>query len=71
MSLVGSTNEEKIWNFLKGKGLNDYGTAGLLGNMYAESGLNPSNMENAMSESWALRMKRTLMPWTMEHILIS
>lgn len=47
MSLVGSNNEEKIWNYLKGKGLNDYGIAGLIGNMYAESGLNPDNLENA------------------------
>ena len=27
--LKGSTNEEKIWNFLKGAGLNDCGAAGL------------------------------------------
>ena len=37
--LKGSTNEEKIWNFLKGAGLNDCGAAGLMGNLYAESGL--------------------------------
>lgn len=47
MSLSGSTNEEKIWNFLKGKGLNDYGTAGLMGNLYAESALNPQNLQNS------------------------
>lgn len=46
MSLVGTTNEQKIWNFLKSKGLNDYGVAGLLGNIEAESGLNPKNLEN-------------------------
>ena len=33
------TNEEKIWRFLKDCGLNDYGAAGLMGNLYAESGL--------------------------------
>lgn len=47
MSLVGSTNEEKIWNFLKSKGLNDYGVAGLMGNLYAESGLIPNNLQNS------------------------
>ena len=46
MALTGATNEEKIWNFLKGKGLNDYGTAGLMGNLFAESGLDPQNLEN-------------------------
>ena len=44
--LAGKNNEEKIWNYLKGAGLNDFGTAGLMGNLYAESGLIPNNMEN-------------------------
>ena len=42
-----ASNEEKIWNFLKSKGLNDYGCAGLIGNLFAESGLNSTNLENA------------------------
>lgn len=40
------TNEEKIWRFLKDCGLNDYGAAGLMGNLYAESGLSPKNLQN-------------------------
>jgi len=40
------TNESKIWSFLKSKGLNDFGVAGLMGNLYAESGLNPKNLQN-------------------------
>lgn len=44
--LAGKNNEEKIWNYLKGAGLNDFGTAGLMGNLYAESGLIPNNVEN-------------------------
>ncbi len=40
------TNEERIWRFLKEKGLNDYATAGVMGNLYAESGLSPINLEN-------------------------
>lgn len=40
-------NERTIWNFLKAKGLTDAGTAGILGNMYAESGLNPKNLQNS------------------------
>ena len=46
MSLRGSSNSEKIWNYFKAKGLNDYGIAGLLGNLDCESGLNPKNLEN-------------------------
>lgn len=46
MSLRGSSNAEKIWNYLKEKGLNNYGCAGLLGNLDCESGLNPKNLEN-------------------------
>ena len=40
------TNEQKIWNFFKSKGLNDYACAGLMGNLSAESNLDPKNMEN-------------------------
>lgn len=45
MSLKGNTNEEKIWNYLKEKVKNDYGVAGIMGNMYAESGLRPNNLQ--------------------------
>lgn len=38
--------EQKIWNFLISNGLNAYGAAGLMGNLYAESGLNPKNLED-------------------------
>lgn len=46
MALKGNTQEEQIWNFLRGKIDNDYGVAGLMGNLYAESRLNPKNLEN-------------------------
>lgn len=39
-------NEVTIWKFLKAQGLTDAGTAGLMGNIYAESGLNPKNLQN-------------------------
>lgn len=47
MALAGTTNEGKIWNFLKSKGLNAFGVAGLMGNLYAESALNPKNLQNS------------------------
>lgn len=40
-------NEEKIWKFLKSKGFTDFGVAGLMGNLYAESGLSPINLQNS------------------------
>ena len=41
------TTEEKIWSYLKAQGLTDAGTAGLMGNLYAESGLRPNNLQNS------------------------
>jgi hypothetical protein len=39
--------EEKIWSYLKAQDLTDAGTAGLMGNLYAESGLRPNNLQNS------------------------
>lgn len=47
MALTGKNNEEKIWNYLKARGLADCGVAGLMGNLYAESGLIPTNLQNS------------------------
>lgn len=46
MSLVGKTVEEQIWNFSMARVGNAYGVAALMGNLDAESGLNPKNLEN-------------------------
>lgn len=46
MALNGKTNDEKIWRYLRQRGLNEFGVAGLMGNLYAESGLNPQNLQN-------------------------
>lgn len=35
-----------IWDYLYSKIGNEYGTAALMGNLYAESGLNPKNLED-------------------------
>ena len=39
--------EEKIWSFLKTHGMTDAGAAGVMGNLYAESGLRPNNLQNS------------------------
>lgn len=46
MSLVGKTAEEQIWNYLFSTIKNEYGTAGVMGNLYAESGLKPTNLQD-------------------------
>lgn len=43
--------DETIWNFLKSKGLNDFAVAGIMGNLYAESALNPKNLQNSYEKS--------------------
>ena len=44
-------NDKEMWNFFKSKGLNDYGIAGLMGNLYVESGLKPTNLQNSYEKS--------------------
>ena len=43
---TGTDNVATIWNFFKGKGLNDFAVAGIMGNLYAESGFKPTNLQN-------------------------
>lgn len=44
------TNEQIIWNYFKNKGFTDAGIAGLMGNLYAESGLRPTNLQNTFEK---------------------
>ena len=39
-------NESRIWGFLIDKIGNPFGAAGMMGNLMAESGLNPINLQN-------------------------
>lgn len=42
---VKAIDAKVMWDFYQAKGLNDYGIAGLMGNLYCESGLNPYNLQ--------------------------
>ena len=46
-SLVGASTEEKIWNFLLKEIKNEYGVAGLMGNLRAESSFKSSNLQGS------------------------
>lgn len=48
------SNEQIIWNFLKKEGFNDYGAAGLMGNLQAESGLLSNNLQNTFNSKLGL-----------------
>lgn len=49
--LNGNTNEEKVFDYLKRKGLTACGICGLMGNLRAESGMNPKNLQNSYEKS--------------------
>lgn len=44
-------SDKVMWDYFKSKGLNDYGIAGLMGNLYAESGLRPCNLQQTYEKS--------------------
>lgn len=46
MKVTGSSTEKTIWNYFIVKGMSPATPAGLMGNLYAESGLNPQNLQN-------------------------
>lgn len=45
------SNKTYIWNYFKGKIGNEYGVAGLMGNLQAESNLRPNNLQNSYETS--------------------
>ena len=45
LTITGKNKSEKVWNFFKNNGFSDAATAGILGNMYQESGVNPESIQ--------------------------
>ena len=57
VSVGGSTIEEKIWNGLRSLGVSDAVAAGIMGNMYYESSLNPARHEKSkMNKYWPMAL---------------
>ena len=46
-----TTYSKYIWDYFMAKIENEYGVAGLMGNLYAESGLRPNNLQNSYESS--------------------
>ena len=47
---TAAADPKTVWDYFKLKGLNDFGIAGLMGNLYAESGLRPTNLQNTFEK---------------------
>lgn len=45
-----TNNLKQIYDYFKSAGLTDEGALGLIGNLYAESGLRPNNLQNSCEE---------------------
>ena len=48
---LSTTGDAEIWKFFKGKGLNDFAVAGIMGNLFAESGLRSNNLQKDYERS--------------------
>ena len=48
---TNAADPKKVWDYFKSHGLNDYGVAGLMGNLYAKSGLRACNLQNTFEKS--------------------
>lgn len=51
MKLTGDSGIEQTWNFLRSKGLSKEATAGIMGNLNAESGFKFNNLQNSYERS--------------------
>ena len=59
MAYVYSEYEKQIWDALSAVINNDYGVAGLMGNLYAESGLIPGRVENDFTSGYSVSVEYT------------
>lgn len=57
MAITDAKYAEKIWYYFSVIIGNDYGVAGIMGNLYAESGLNPMNVQDSYNKSLGLTDK--------------
>lgn len=51
-TIDNKNNASIIWNALKASGLNDFAVAGIMGNLQAESGLDPFNLQNTFNKKY-------------------
>lgn len=54
MAIKWGSFEKQLYNFFKSKGLSDEGIYALFGNLYAESAMNPKNLQNTSEKKLGL-----------------
>ena len=54
LNIAGGNVQEKVWNALRSAGFSEYATAGVMGNIQAESGFDPGVEEHANSVGFGL-----------------
>ena len=59
MAYIYSPYEKQIWDALNADIQNDYGVAGLMGNLYAESSLWPGRVENDFTSGYSVSQQYT------------
>lgn len=59
MAYIYSQYEKQIWDALNADIQNDYGVAGLMGNLYAESSLWPGRVENDFTSGYSVSQQYT------------
>lgn len=52
---TGKSVEKMIWDYLMVRIGNAFGVAGLMGNLYAESGLRADNLQNSFEKKWGIK----------------
>lgn len=55
--ITGSDNAKYLFNYLKSMGMSDVASAAVLGNIYAESGVIPGNLENSGETKYGINDK--------------
>ena len=53
MSIQKNDTRTKVWNYFKNLGLTECGIAGLMGNLYSESAIDPSTAEGLMCQRYS------------------
>ena len=53
MSIQRNDTRDKVWAYLKKLIGNDYGVAGMMGNLYSESAIDPTTAEGLMCQRYS------------------
>lgn len=52
MAISRNKTRDKVWNFLRELGMNEYGASGFMGNLYSESAVSPNCVEELLAQRY-------------------